>query len=201
MSTPPSTTVNPGDTNPPDAGGTMNTTNPSTTTGSAGGPPPDQGHTTRTTTTGESSGSGGSTSGSERSSNHSKRKGERPRRATRNYKEQVAFQHVRESKLNKEIQKLADRTDFLVPRAAMRRVVKFLSIRLDSSKRWTPDALDAIQESAEHYLTGLFEDSDLLTKHAKRKTLMPQDMKLVRHIRKEANALDPWKGENKSDIC
>ena len=44
-------------------------------------------------------------------------------------------------------------------------------------------ALEALQEGAEAYLVGLFEDTNLCCIHAKRVTIMPHDMSLARRIR------------------
>ena len=43
----------------------------------------------------------------------------------------------------------------------------------------------ALQESAEAYLVGLFEDTNLCAIHAKRVTIMTKDLKLARRIRGE----------------
>ena len=43
----------------------------------------------------------------------------------------------------------------------------------------------ALQESAEAYLVGLLEDSNLCAIHAKRVTIMPKDMQLAQRIRGE----------------
>jgi histone H3 len=51
--------------------------------------------------------------------------------------------------------------------------------------RLTSHALMAIQEAAEAYLVGLFEDTNLCAIHAKRVTIMPKDMMLARRIRGE----------------
>ena len=45
--------------------------------------------------------------------------------------------------------------------------------------------LQVLQEAAENYLIGLFEDSNLVAIHAKRAYLLPQDMALARRIRGE----------------
>ena len=44
-------------------------------------------------------------------------------------------------------------------------------------------ALAALQEAAENYLVGLFEDVNLLAIHAKRVTVMPHDIWLALRIR------------------
>ena len=49
--------------------------------------------------------------------------------------------------------------------------------------RFSSQGLRALQECAEGYLTGLFEDSYLCAIHAKRVTLMVKDMQLARRIR------------------
>ena len=44
-------------------------------------------------------------------------------------------------------------------------------------------ALAALQEAAQNFLIGLFEDVNLLAVHAKRVTVMPRDIRLVLRIR------------------
>ena len=44
-------------------------------------------------------------------------------------------------------------------------------------------ALQALQEGAEAYLVGLFEDVNLCCIHGKRVTIMPKDIALARRIR------------------
>merc|ERR1719296_377051 len=46
-------------------------------------------------------------------------------------------------------------------------------------------AVLALQEAAEAYMVGLFEDTNLCAIHAKRVTIMPKDMQLARRIRGE----------------
>ena len=45
----------------------------------------------------------------------------------------------------------------------------------------------ALQEAAEAYLVGLFEDVNLVAIHMKQVTIMPKDIQLVHHIHGE-----PW---------
>ena len=49
--------------------------------------------------------------------------------------------------------------------------------------RFTPDSLNLFQTACEMFLVHLFEDSYLCTLHAKRVTLMNQDLRLARRIR------------------
>jgi len=51
--------------------------------------------------------------------------------------------------------------------------------------RFQGSGILALQEAAESYLVGLFEDTNLCAIHAKRVTIMPKDMQLARRIRGE----------------
>ena len=49
--------------------------------------------------------------------------------------------------------------------------------------RWELKGMLALQEAAEMWLVGLFEDVNLCAIHAKRVTIMPRDMQLARRLR------------------
>ena len=49
--------------------------------------------------------------------------------------------------------------------------------------RFQSTAIAALQEAAENYIVGLFEDMNLLAIHARQVTIMPRDIRLVLHIR------------------
>jgi len=51
--------------------------------------------------------------------------------------------------------------------------------------RMQASAVLALQEAAESYLVGLFEDTNLCAIHAKRVTIIPKDIQLARRIRGE----------------
>ena len=61
-------------------------------------------------------------------------------------------------------------------------VVMFL---VQTDLRFQSHAVLALQEAAEAYLVGLFEDTNLCAIHAKRVTIMPKDIQLARRIRGE----------------
>ena len=44
-------------------------------------------------------------------------------------------------------------------------------------------AIAALQEAAENFIVGLFEDVNLLAVHARHVTIMPQDIRLALRIR------------------
>ena len=48
--------------------------------------------------------------------------------------------------------------------------------------RFQSTALAALQEAAENFIAGLFEDVNLLAVHARRVTVMPQDIRLALRI-------------------
>ena len=54
-----------------------------------------------------------------------------------------------------------------------------------SNIKFKSQAVLALQEAAEAYLVGVFEDTNLCAIHAKRVTIMPKDMQLARRIRGE----------------
>jgi histone H3 len=56
---------------------------------------------------------------------------------------------------------------------------------MQSDLRFQSHAVLALQEAAEAYLVGLFEDTNLCTIHAKRVTIMPKDVQLATRIRGE----------------
>ena len=58
---------------------------------------------------------------------------------------------------------------------------------IDSDLRFQAQALIALQESSEAFLTGLFEDANLCAIHANRVTVMKKDMDLARRIRGDQN--------------
>ena len=61
----------------------------------------------------------------------------------------------------------------------------FIGGNLQTDLRFQSHAVLALQEAAEAYLVGLFEDTNLCAIHAKRVTIMPKDIQLARRIRGE----------------
>jgi histone H3 len=61
--------------------------------------------------------------------------------------------------------------------------VKDLKISLITGLRYQPAALEALQQAAESFIVGLFEDTNLAAIHAKRVTIMPKDIQLAQRIR------------------
>lgn len=75
-------------------------------------------------------------------------------------------------------------TELLI-KAPFQRLVREVAIDFKSDVRFQASAVLALQESAEAYLVGLFEDVNLCAIHAKRVTVMVSDMRLARRIHGE----------------
>lgn len=60
----------------------------------------------------------------------------------------------------------------------------------DSQFKIQYEALRALHESAEFFLTEMFEKANQCAMHAKRVTLMPRDMRLVFCIRNEGDYME-----------
>lgn len=56
--------------------------------------------------------------------------------------------------------------------------------------RFQASSMMALQEAAEGYLVGIFDDSNLCALHAKRVTIMPKDIQLARRIRRIVDRVD-----------
>ena len=85
----------------------------------------------------------------------------------------------------REIRRYQKSTDLLIRKAPFQRLVREILQEIDSDLRCQSTAVLALQEAAEAYLVGLFEDTNLCAIHAKRVTIMPKDIQLARRIRGE----------------
>jgi len=85
----------------------------------------------------------------------------------------------------REIRKYQKTTELLIRKLPFQRLVREISQDFKTELRFQSSALMALQESAEAYLVGLFEDTNLCAIHAKRVTIMPKDIQLARRIRGE----------------
>ena len=96
----------------------------------------------------------------------------------------------------REIRRYQKSVDLLIRKAPFQRLVReiYLDVvadelknnrKLPSDLRFQSTAMLGLQEAAEAYLVGLFEDTNLCAIHAKRVTIMPKDIQLARRIRGE----------------
>ena len=92
----------------------------------------------------------------------------------------------------KQIRQYQKSTELLIRKLPFQRLVREISADsevitspLCGKVRFQSAAIMALQEAAEAYLVGLFEDTNLCAIHAKRVTIMPKDIQLARRIRGE----------------
>ena len=85
----------------------------------------------------------------------------------------------------REIRRFQKSTDLLIRKLPFQRLVREIAQEFKTDLRFQSAAVLALQEAAEAYLVGLFEDSNLCAIHAKRVTIMPRDIQLARRIRGE----------------
>nr|XP_043607780.1 histone H3.3-like [Erigeron canadensis] len=85
----------------------------------------------------------------------------------------------------REIRKYQKNTELLIRKLPFQRLVREIAQNFKSDLRFQSHAVLALQEAAESYLVGLFEDTNLCAIHAKRITIMHKDVQLARRIRGE----------------
>ena len=92
----------------------------------------------------------------------------------------------------KQIRQYQKSTELLIRKLPFQRLVReiasdsgVIKSPLCGKVRFQSAAVMALQEAAEAYLVGLFEDTNLCAIHARRVTIMPKDIQLARRIRGE----------------
>ena len=83
----------------------------------------------------------------------------------------------------REIRRYQKSTNLLLRKLPFQRLVREIAQDCKPDLHFQSVALLALQEAAEAYLVGLFEDTNLCAIHAKRVTIKPRDMQLARRIR------------------
>lgn len=76
----------------------------------------------------------------------------------------------------REIRKLSNTTNLQLPRATFARLVREITCDYHSALRWNAAAIDALQDAAETYLTGMFQRADKAREFKGRMTLNIRDM-------------------------
>ncbi|RLM62196.1 (E)-beta-farnesene synthase-like [Panicum miliaceum] len=85
----------------------------------------------------------------------------------------------------REIRKYQKGAELLIRKMPFQRLVREIAQIHKSDLRFQSHAVLALQEAAEAYLVGLFEDTNLCAIHAKRVTIMTKDVHLATRIRGE----------------
>ena len=71
---------------------------------------------------------------------------------------------------------------FLIKKLPFQRLVREIAVEVAQEMRFQSLVLLSLQEAAEAYLMGLFEDTNLCYIHARHVTIMPKDIQLARRI-------------------
>lgn len=85
----------------------------------------------------------------------------------------------------REIRRYQRSTDLLIRKLPFQRLVREIAHEHRPDTRFQSAAILALQEAAEAYLVGVFEDTNHCAIHAKRVTIQPKDMQLARRLRGE----------------
>jgi len=85
----------------------------------------------------------------------------------------------------REIRRYQQGTELLLRKLPFQRLVKEIGQYFWPFYRFQSSTITALQEAAESYLVDIFEEANLCALHAKRVTIMPKDIQLVRRIRGE----------------
>ena len=84
-----------------------------------------------------------------------------------------------------EIRHYQKSTDLIIDKEPFYRLVREIVVGFNDKIKLKPTAVEALQEAAEAYVVGFFEDVNLCNIHAKRVTIMEPDVRLARRLRGE----------------
>ncbi|UMM36459.1 hypothetical protein L5515_008615 [Caenorhabditis briggsae] len=82
----------------------------------------------------------------------------------------------------REIRQYQRSPELLIRRKPFERLVREISQEMKTDLRFQSSAIEALQHASEAYLVEIFELTQLCAIHAKRVTIMPDDMQLARRI-------------------
>ena len=85
----------------------------------------------------------------------------------------------------REIRHYQKSSALLIRKLPFQRLVREIAQDFKTDLRFQSAAILCLQEAAEAYLVGLFEDTNLCARHARRVTITPKDLQLARRIRGE----------------
>lgn len=85
----------------------------------------------------------------------------------------------------REIRRYQKSSELLIRRLPFQRTVREIAQDMRADLKFQSAAMLALQEAAEAYLVGLFEDTNLIAIHGRRVTIMQRDLQLARRIRGE----------------
>ena len=86
-----------------------------------------------------------------------------------------------------EIRHYQKKVHLLIRKLPFQHLVREITQQFSPDLRFRSATITALQEASEAYIIHLFEDTNLCAIHAKRVTIMPKDIQLVRRIRGKRN--------------
>ena len=92
----------------------------------------------------------------------------------------------------REIRRYQKSTELLIRKLPFQRLVREIATELHmsaSGQRFQASAVLALQEAAEAYMSKYLSDAQLCAIHAKRVTLLPKDMQLVKSLRSSVDSI------------
>lgn len=90
----------------------------------------------------------------------------------------------------KEIRHYQRNVDLLIQLAPFHRLIREIGVELSVDQQgylWSSGAIEALQYATEAYITALFDDVNKVAIHAKRVTIKPEDLHIVRDLRGKVN--------------
>ena len=85
----------------------------------------------------------------------------------------------------RDIRHFQQSTALLIRKLPFQRLVREITQDFKTDLRFQSVAILCLQEAAEAYLVGLFEDTNLCAIHTRQVTIMPKDIQLARRIQGE----------------
>lgn len=86
---------------------------------------------------------------------------------------------------SRELRGLERSSRMQIQRSPFKRAMRGIAQTFRTNLRFKADAIDVIQEAAENYISNLFEDAYICALHAKRETVLPDDINLALCVRKD----------------
>ena len=83
----------------------------------------------------------------------------------------------------RDIRRYQRTTELLIRKLPFQRLVREIASTIKDDLRFQSTAVTALQEAAEAYLVGLFDDTNACAIHAHRVTIKPDDMRLAMRLR------------------
>lgn len=89
----------------------------------------------------------------------------------------------------REIREYRKGTGLCLRKLPFQKVVREISQKVGPQYRWQSTAVMALQEAAEAWIIGMFEEANFIKHFAKRVTVLPKDLQIAQRVRRDTVAL------------